>query len=404
MELYISKGHKNSARQIRSDAVLLSIKTAHSYKLVANTKATLDKNGSATTKACTVCGKTKKLPKTYSVYKVSSVKLSEKKLNYTGKAQKPTVSVKNSKGTKLKNGVDYTVKYSNLKSKAIGSYTVKVTLNGNYKGSKTLKYKIVVPATKDVTVKNVTKQMTFKKTTKGYDDYNLNNLTTETRTVGKGVKVGWKKVSGVTGYQVQYSLRSDFSTKKKYNYARVEEANIGKITTPVAATYTKTIKGSDTTSTTINGTIAAKYYIRVRTYITKGDKTYYSAWSSVQKIKAKYNCADVQNGKLVYAGNKYHVCLNAKDHFQIAMWDGKLCTTCGSLHCESNYTYYTQCKCFGAICPKTNVEDLDKCEVCHKEKGIGKGKCITLNTSGDCSICGKYVKAWACHECLGEVK
>ena len=374
-------------------------KTAHSYKPVASKKATLDKNGSATTKVCTVCGKTKTLSKATSIAKVKSIKLSKTKLNYTAKTVRPTVTVKDANGKKLKNGVDYTVKYSSSKSKAIGNYTVKVTLKGNYKGSKTLKYKIVVPATSDVKVKNVTKEQTIQKTAKNYSATNKKTVP-ETRTVGKGIKVYWKQVKGVTGYQVMYSLRSDFSSKKKYNYTRLEQEWLGKETTPVTATYTKKVKGSDKTSTVINGVIAAKYYVKVRTYITKGDKTYYSAWSDVKTIKAKYNCVTISSGKLVYDGNKYHVCLNEKDHRQISKNEQIVCPSCYSRNCNGHYILDSETGTFGAGCPKY-VPDVERCRVCNKPVGIGEGKCISFNMDGACPICGKYVPADVCHECLG---
>ncbi|MGN0469063.1 MAG: hypothetical protein ACI4GY_10105, partial [Acutalibacteraceae bacterium] len=65
------------------------------------TKATTSKDGQIV-KTCKVCKKTVKT----TIYKASSIKLSKTSFTYNGKAQKPTVTVKNSKGTTLKNGTD----------------------------------------------------------------------------------------------------------------------------------------------------------------------------------------------------------------------------------------------------------------------------------------------------------
>ena len=51
------------------------------------------------------------------------------------------MTVKDSKGKALKNGTDYTVSYPKG-MKNVGKYTVKVTLKGNYSGSKSMTYNI----------------------------------------------------------------------------------------------------------------------------------------------------------------------------------------------------------------------------------------------------------------------
>lgn len=79
----------------------------------------------------------------------------------------------------------------------------------------------------------------------------------------KRFKVSVKKQS-VTGYQLQYSLKSNFKGSK-----------------------IKTFKG---TSYTVKGLKAKKkYYVRVRSYNTSNDKTLYSAWSAKKSVKTKNN-------------------------------------------------------------------------------------------------------------------
>lgn len=111
---------------------------AHTHKKVTSVKkATLSKDGTKTV-TCSTCKKT--FSKT-AISKITSVKLSKTTLTYTGKAQKPSVTVKNSKGKALKSGTDYTVSYKN--NKAVGKATATVTFKGNYSGAKTLSFTII---------------------------------------------------------------------------------------------------------------------------------------------------------------------------------------------------------------------------------------------------------------------
>lgn len=75
-----------------------------------------------------------------------------------------------------------------------------------------------------------------------------------------GFKIKWKKKSGITGYQIQYSTNSKFKKGNK----------------------SIKIKNAKTVSKKITKLKAAKkYYVRIRTY--KGKK--YSKWSKVKSIK-----------------------------------------------------------------------------------------------------------------------
>ena len=65
--------------------------------------------------------------------------LNQIEFTYNGEAQKPTVSVAD--GSNLAEGTDYTVTYPEASTNA-GSYTVKVTGQGNYTGTVELSYKI----------------------------------------------------------------------------------------------------------------------------------------------------------------------------------------------------------------------------------------------------------------------
>ncbi len=167
----------------------------------------------------------------------ASVKLSLSKAVYTGKAIKPGVSVK-FYGTTLRNGTDYTVSYKN--NKKVGNATVTIKGKGSYTGIITKTIKIVPPAT------------SFKKATSPKT---------------KQLKVTYKKVKGVTGYQVTYSTSKKFAKSK---------------------TKTVTVKGAAKTSKTIKSLKKGKkYYVKVRTYKTVNGKKYYSAYSKVKTVKVK---------------------------------------------------------------------------------------------------------------------
>jgi len=80
----------------------------------------------------------------------------------------------------------------------------------------------------------------------------------------KSATVKWKKKSGVTGYQVQYSTsKSKIAKGKKV-----------------------TVKGASKKSVTIKKLKSKKtYYFRIRCYKKVNGKTYYSTWSKVKKSK-----------------------------------------------------------------------------------------------------------------------
>lgn len=81
----------------------------------------------------------------------------------------------------------------------------------------------------------------------------------------KSLKIKWKKVSGVTGYIIQYSLKKNF---KKAKSLRIKKASKN-------STTIKKLKRKK------------KYYIRIRTYKIVNGKTYKSSWSKTKSIKTK---------------------------------------------------------------------------------------------------------------------
>ncbi|MBR1662846.1 MAG: hypothetical protein IJ696_00775 [Ruminococcus sp.] len=156
---------------------------------------------------------------------------------YTGKAIKPSPAVKVD-GVKLEKGTDYTISYSD--NKQIGTAKITITGKGRYKGSKTVTFKIIPKKTK---------------------------VTSLTSPKVKKLKVKYKKVAGVTGYQIKYSTSKKFTKK---------------------TTGTVTVKGAGKLSKTIGKLKKGKtYYVKVRTYKTVKGTKYYSGYTAVKKVKIK---------------------------------------------------------------------------------------------------------------------
>ncbi len=214
-------------------------KKSHSWEVKTKGSATNKKSG---TYKCKNCGTTKKL------YYPKTMSLSTSSYTYNGKAKKPTVTIKDSNGSKISSKY-YKVTYINQSTgktvssmKNPGKYYVKVTFKTRYSGSL---QKAVTIKPKKTSIKSV-------------------------KASSKGFTVKWSKVSTQnTGYQVQYSTSKSFKSAK-----------------------TVTISKTGTTSKKVTKLKAKKkYYVRVRTYKTvkiNGKNTkIYSSWSSVKGVTTK---------------------------------------------------------------------------------------------------------------------
>ncbi len=116
---------------------------------------------------------------------------------------------------------------------------------GNFKGKKTVKFQVVPKGTKLTSLKCGAKKISLK----------------------------WKKQKKISGYQIRYATKKDFSDAK-----------------------TITIKKARATKRVIRklqpGT---KYYVQIRTIKTVKKQTYASAWSKVKSIKTKGKAKKVAN-------------------------------------------------------------------------------------------------------------
>lgn len=173
---------------------------------------------------------------------LTSAKISYKAIpDYTwdGNAKKPAIKA-SLDGLPLQKGQDYTVQYKYNTN--VGQAKVILTGKGNYTGTKTLYFKI-----------------------------NPKKTSIQKLTGDKGsFTVKWYKrtekmsKSQITGYQIQYSKKSDFSTKTS-------------VWVPL-----KNKSGNYNVSKKINNLKKGKYYVRIRTYkkISSNSvtKKYYSGW------------------------------------------------------------------------------------------------------------------------------
>ena len=170
-------------------------------------------------------------PKTYTLSKASFV--------YTGKAQKPVLSIKDRAG-KLIPTSQYSCSIPNGKN--VGRYKITVVFKGNYSGTKYLYY--------DILPKNTSKfALTAAK---------------------KAFKVKWTTQKVQTkGYQVQYSLYSNFKSATAFTLSN-NKYN--------AATVSKLVGGK-------------RYYVRIRTYQTvkyNGKNiNLFSPWSGSKSVVVK---------------------------------------------------------------------------------------------------------------------
>ena len=290
-----------------------------------NTEYTVDKEPTYTEEGeewihCAVCGEKQegskravaKLRKPVSMLTISGIVAK----NYNGKEQTQAVVVRDG-DTTLVNGTDYTLTYENNTN--AGTASVVITGEGNYKGSVTKNFTIKKIAN-TISAKSFTKVYSTKaqafplgvKVKNGTPTYKSNSkyvvvskagkVTVKAKFIGKAtititapastnytattkkitvtvnptktalssvsspsagkMTVKWKKNAVGTGYQIQYSTSSKF-------------------TSPKTVTVTKNTTLSKTIGSLAKG---KKYYVRIRTYKTVGSTKFYSGWSAAKAV------------------------------------------------------------------------------------------------------------------------
>lgn len=198
---------------------------------------------------------------------------------YTGQPIRPKVDV-----IGLTEGVDYTVYYSD--NTEVGLAYAVIYGKGNYGSKKTVSFRIAAPASAKPETGTSPGRPTIEWTVSTENGANVgtgrdlwaSERDTTVRALPRGttisslkagkrkITVRWKKVSGVKGYQIQYSMSRNFKSRKK----------------------TRTVSGAGNSKCVLKGLKAKKrYYVRIRTYKKVNGKKKYSAWSAAPKVKVK---------------------------------------------------------------------------------------------------------------------
>ncbi len=250
-----------------------------------------------------------------------TLELGYTKKTYTGKALKPSVTVK--KGSEVVPADMYTVSYKNNKNAGTATVTVTAKEDGLYTGSAKTTFMIIrakslkLPYTsKTVNASSKTQSFYFKPTAKGKITYKSNNSSVTINSSGKitikknyiGAATITVNAAAVTNYKpesqkltitvrpaaVNLSLVKSKGNQKilvkwtKNSMAHGYQVQYSTSKTFASGNQKKTIGGNANIAKTLSGLKANKtYYVRVRAYKKVGGKYYYSRWSSVKSVKVK---------------------------------------------------------------------------------------------------------------------
>ena len=215
------------------------LKKGHSY-VRSVICATMKKDGSIAYR-CRFCNAIR--GKEQIVPMIKSAVLSKTEFVFSKRAVMPEYVVRDRNNNALKKGRDFTVTYSGNKS--TGKAQAKITFCGNYKGEKTLSFRILPAATKKIKVINITSS-SFKAT--------------------------WTKVPGADGYRV--------SVYKNGRCVQKEDINRNSVT----------FKGLDP---------GCKYTVKVQTYVYIGSSKAFSS-----NLKSFKTATKAQSPKLSVTAEK----------------------------------------------------------------------------------------------------
>ncbi len=316
----------------------------------------------------------------------ASVTIKYATYSFTKKQIKPAVTVKLG-GKTLKQGTDYTVKYTNN----IYPGTAKITVTGkapNYKGTKTKTFAIATPANvkwKASTTSSIKMDWTSRKNVTGYKVYRYNVSKSKwvlLKTVSSS-EITIKDLNAGIGYS--FRIKSYYKTGNKTYYSPAT-STIKIPTKPTKVTiksvlnhpslYAKVSWGKKTSSgyqvklarnssftknaktfkVTSASTLSRKiqnlkdnqqYYVKVRAYKTYGNRTTYGAWSKSKafstngtrwyKVNGKqyyYTKGKLFKGTKMFGKHKYY--FNSDD----GAWSGASSTMWSKVKNSSSKTKY----------------------------------------------------------------
>ena len=256
-------------------------------------KASVSKDGTKTEK-CENCD----FVETSSIPKISTVVLTKTAVAYNGKAQAPTVVVKDAEGVALSKNIDYKVTYKNNVNPGVGSAVI-TFIGDDYEGSKTLTFKITPTAT----AKIVAKQN------------------------ASAIKVAWSAVKGATGYRVQLYygkklVRTRTTDKRTWTFTKLNSsANYKIVVTPFVKSGNTVVYGGARTISTAtkpaapqNVKLAAGKGRIVAQWNKVSGATGYTVFYSLKKdgkykyVNVKGNKANLKNLK---SGRTYYIKVTA---------------------------------------------------------------------------------------------
>ena len=256
-------------------------------------KASVSKDGTKTEK-CENCD----FVETSSIPKISTVVLTKTAVAYNGKAQAPTVVVKDAEGVALSKNIDYKVTYKNNVNPGVGSAVI-TFIGDDYEGSKTLTFKITPTAT----AKIVAKQN------------------------ASAIKVAWSAVKGATGYRVQLYygkklVRTRTTDKRTWTFTKLNSgANYKIVVTPFVKSGNTVVYGGARTIST-----ATKPAAPQNVKLTAGKGRIVAQWNKVSgatgytvfyslKKDGKYKYVNVKGNKAnlknLKSGRTYYIKVTA---------------------------------------------------------------------------------------------
>ncbi len=240
---------------------------------------------------------------------------------YTGKDITPAVQVTNG-GKALNNGKDYQISY--VDNKYPGTGRVIVRGDGNYTGTQTINFNIIVPGVTGVkaskyTASSITFSWTKNNVVSGYEIYNSKNKlqvrikkNSTTKSTVKNLKAGTVSTYKVRAFVIKggkyhYSdfvslktgtapkatsitgLNSSKSKRVVIKWKKIKGATTYQVyrSTSKKGKYTKIASTSKNVYTDKKAKGGKKYYYKIRVGKKNGNKTYYSSYSKVKSVKAK---------------------------------------------------------------------------------------------------------------------
>lgn len=152
---------------------------------------------------------------------------------YNGFTVKPSAIIINAVGDKLEEGIDYKFEYDDM-IRDVGTYNVNIVFKGRYSCNDSVE--------KEITVRP---KQTFIKL-----------LSSE----ANRITVSYETTNHIDGYEIEYSSHENFE--------------------PVVTSSVSIVNPNIDTETINHLRFNTKYYFRIRTYATVGDRNIYSYWSN----------------------------------------------------------------------------------------------------------------------------